>query len=56
MRILAAAGSIIVVAAIALTFVLIKLNAKTTPSPGSLSNGHAGAPGRYRSWISATRT
>ena len=35
MRIFAAAGSIIVVAAIVLTFVLIKLNAKTTTT-GSL--------------------
>ena len=43
MRIFAAAGSIIVVAAIVLTFVLIKLNAKTTSSSGSLSNGHGGA-------------
>ena len=44
MRIFAAAGSIIVVAAIVLTFVLIKLNAKTTPPPGSsISNGHADA-------------
>jgi Domain of unknown function (DUF929) len=43
-RIFAAAGSIIVVAALVLTFVLIKLNAKTTSSSGSsLSNGHAGA-------------
>lgn len=41
MRIFAAAGSIIVVAAIVLTFVLIKLNAKTTTT-GSLSNGHTG--------------
>ena len=43
MRIFAAAGSIIVVAAIVLTFVLVKLNAKTTSLPGSLSNGHSGA-------------
>ena len=43
-RIFAAAGSTIVVAAIVLTFVLIKLNAKTTPpSASSISNGHAGA-------------
>ena len=42
MRIFAAAGSIIVVVAIVLTFVLIKLNAKTTTTD-SLSNGHAGA-------------
>ena len=42
-RIFAAAGSIIVVAAIVLTFVLIKLNAKTSSSSGSLPNGHAGA-------------
>ncbi len=43
-RIFLAAGSIIVVAAIVLTFVLIKLNAKTTSSPGSSpSNGHTGA-------------
>ena len=42
MRTFAAAGSIIVVAAIVLTFVLIKLNAKTTTT-GSLSNGHTGA-------------
>jgi hypothetical protein len=42
MRIFAAAGSIIVVVAIVLTFVLIKLNAKTTTT-GSLSNGHTGA-------------
>ena len=42
-RIFVAAGSIIVVAAIVLTFVLIKLNAKTTPPSGSaISNGHAG--------------
>ena len=43
MRIFAAAGSIIVVAAIVLTFVLIKLNAKTTSLSGSRSNGHGGA-------------
>ena len=42
MRIFAAAGAIIVVAAIVLTFVLIKLNAKTTTT-GSPSNGHTGA-------------
>jgi Domain of unknown function (DUF929) len=43
-RIVVAAGSVIVVAAIVLTFVLIKLNAKTTPpSDSSISNGHAGA-------------
>jgi serine/threonine protein kinase len=43
-RIFVAAGSIIVVAAIVLTFVLIKLNAKTPPSSdSSVSNGHAGA-------------
>ena len=43
-RIVVAAGSIIVVAAIVLTFVLIKLSAKTTPpSDSSISNGHAGA-------------
>ena len=43
-RFFVAAGSIIVVAAIVLTFVLIKLNAKTTPpSDSSISNGHAGA-------------
>jgi len=42
-RILAAASSIVVVA-IVLTFVLIKVNAKTTPpSDPSVSNGHAGA-------------
>ncbi len=39
-----AAASIIVVAAIALTFVLIKLNSTTTVSPGTpASNGQAGA-------------
>jgi serine/threonine protein kinase len=39
-----AAGSVVVVVAIVLTFVLIKLNAKTTPpSSTSISNGHAGA-------------
>jgi serine/threonine protein kinase len=39
-----AAGSIIVVAAIVLTFVLIKLNGKTTPpSNSSTSNDHPGA-------------
>ncbi len=43
MRIFAAAGSIFVVAAIVLTFVLIKLNAKTTTTGSSLSNGHTGA-------------
>ena len=44
MRTFAAAGSIIVVAAIVLTFVLIKLNAKTPPPPGSsISNGHPAA-------------
>jgi hypothetical protein len=44
-RTFVATGTIIVVAAIALTFVLIKLNTKTTSSPGpSLSSGHAGAP------------
>jgi hypothetical protein len=38
-----AASVVIVVAAIVLTFVLIKVNAKTTPSPGpSLSNSHPG--------------
>jgi serine/threonine protein kinase len=43
-RIFLAAGSIIVVVAIVLTFVLIKLNAKPTSPPGSsLSNGHAAA-------------
>jgi Domain of unknown function (DUF929) len=43
MRIFAAAGSIIVVAAIVLTFVLIKLNDKTTTTTGSPSNGHTSA-------------
>jgi hypothetical protein len=43
-RIFVAAGIIVVVAAIALTFVLVKLNAKTTPPPGSsVSNGHPAA-------------
>jgi Domain of unknown function (DUF929) len=42
-RIFAAAGSIIVVAAIVLTFVLIKLNAKPTTTTGSPSSGHTGA-------------
>jgi Domain of unknown function (DUF929) len=43
-RIFVAAGSIIVVAAIVLTFVLIKLNAKTTPPPSSsVSNGRVSA-------------
>jgi Domain of unknown function (DUF929) len=44
MRILVAAGSIVVVAAIVLAFVLVKLNHKTTPPPApSISNGHTGA-------------
>jgi hypothetical protein len=43
LRIFAAAGSIIVVAAIVLAFVLIKVNAKTTTTAASLSNGHTGA-------------
>ena len=43
-RFFVAAGSIVVVAAIVLTFVPIKLNAKTTPpSDSSIPNGHAGA-------------
>jgi hypothetical protein len=43
-RIFLAAGSIIVVLAIVLTFVLIKLNAKTTSSPGSSRpNSHTSA-------------
>jgi Domain of unknown function (DUF929) len=42
-RFVVAAGSIIVVAAIVLTFVLIKLNSKTTtPTGSSQSNSHAG--------------
>ncbi len=43
-RIFVAAGIVIVVAAIVLTFVLVKLNAKTTPPPdSSTSSGHASA-------------
>jgi hypothetical protein len=43
-RIFAAAGSVIVVTAIVVTFVLIKLNAKTTSSSGSsVSSGSTGA-------------
>jgi serine/threonine protein kinase len=43
-RILAAAGIVIVVVAIVLTFVLVKLNAKHAPPPGAaVSNGHTAA-------------